>query len=41
MNKAELIDVLTNKLDVDRRAATEAVDVVLRDTFSVTTEVLH
>ena len=29
MNKAELIDVLTNKLDVDRRAATDAVENVV------------
>jgi DNA-binding protein HU-beta len=29
MNKAELIDVLTKKLDVDRRAATEAVENVV------------
>ena len=29
MNKAELIDVLTKKLDVDRRSATEAVEQVV------------
>ena len=29
MNKAELIDVLTKKLDVDRRSATEAVENVV------------
>ncbi len=29
MNKAELIDVLTKKLDVDRRSATDAVENVV------------